>query len=53
MTIFADIGLEMNLFINPILHGLWEIRYHMGGGDQNDPPLSKLIIIANYLCIWN
>ena len=28
--------------INPILHGLLEIRCHMGG-DQNDPPLSKSI----------
>ena len=27
---------------NPILHGLLEIRYHMGG-DQNDPPLLKSI----------
>ena len=28
--------------LNPILHGLLEIRYHMGGGDQIDPPYQNL-----------
>ena len=25
--------------INPILHGLLEIRYHMGGGSKRSPPI--------------
>ena len=30
--------------LNPILHGLWEIRYHMGGGFTEHPPWAKCFL---------
>ena len=38
----AYIFIDVRSPFNPILHGLLEIRYYMGG-DQNDPPLLKSI----------